>query len=277
MLVLLIEPYYETFLHSGVFGFRRGRSQIHAAAELYILTMYRQKDKTLLLLNIKKYSNQILSSSLKRIQVPLKFRKLTDFWISGNLFNYAYTGDIVSVNRSVSLSSKLGPLFMNILLNGIKDAAYSNPKHNKNFVDISNHCLSYVDDIAFIFKVDDLSTVLNNINKFLVSIGLLINKEKMQVLRFKKKKLHFNYLGFCFIYIPNSRLKLGGLVQKYRSLYDKKFSKEFGNLLVTISQEALSNIKIKIKKIIKTSYNLSVSQLIDKLNPILKGFSTYFN
>lgn len=77
-LLTLIEPYYDVLLHSEVFGFRRGRSQIHAAAELATLLRHGQRGKTIILVDIEKCFDNILPSKLKQIQVPAKFRELID-------------------------------------------------------------------------------------------------------------------------------------------------------------------------------------------------------
>lgn len=279
ILVLLIEPYYESFLHNEVFGFRRGRSQIHAVAELISRITQDQVDKTILLLDIQKGFPQILSNKLKQISVPLKFRNLINNWLHWDLFkikSFIRTFDTgIFQYRNI-----IGPLFLNILLNGLKEAAFLGlPKNlNRNFssVDIVNHCITFADNIALVFNVSFLNNVIFNIKRFLGSIGLELNKEKTRILRLKKKKIYFDYLGFRIYYISVPKLRLGSLIQNYKILHKKEI-KEPGKILVTISPISFINIKKYIKSVIKLSYNFSVSQLIDKLNFIIRGFGNYFN
>ena len=283
MLVLLIEPYYESILHDEVFGFRQGRLQMHAVADLTFLVTQGQRGKTVILLNIQKCFDQILTSKLKQIRVPSKFRKITDNWLQDDIFKCGSKEFIVSSERGVSQGSTIGPLFTNIILNNLKSAAFSDfPKklnRDKNLgkTNVSNHCLTYAGDVVIIFNVGKLSSILSNIANFLNSLGLEINKEKTKVIRLSKKKLHFDYLGFRFLYVPIKKLRLGSLVQQHSNLHAKKGSNEPGKMLMTVSPASLTSIKDKLKSIIRSSYNFSVPQLIDKLNPIIRRFGDYFN
>jgi retron-type reverse transcriptase len=76
ILILLIEPYYDNFLHPEIFGFRSGRLPIHAVAEVVGLLRSRQNEKILILLSIKKSDSNVLLQKLKQIVIPIKFERL---------------------------------------------------------------------------------------------------------------------------------------------------------------------------------------------------------
>lgn len=203
--------------------------------------------------------------------------------MQGDILDSKNKNFITSVEGGVPQGSTIGPLFINILLNDLKEAAFSGlpGEFNRNSklggTNVSNHCLSYADDIVFIYNVGVLENILENIKNFLKSLGLRLNERKTKIIKLCNKKLFFDHLGFRFLYVPIAKLKLGGLLQKQSQLAKKQGTKEPGKLLITIAPSALTAIKKKLKLTIRASYNLSVPQLIDKLNPIIRGFGNYFN
>lgn len=78
MLLNLIDPFYETVLDKDVYGWRKGRSQVHAAAQAYKYLYQGQSRKTLILLDIKNFFDNINHNYLLSIKVPSKFRVITN-------------------------------------------------------------------------------------------------------------------------------------------------------------------------------------------------------
>ena len=84
-------------------------------------------------------------------------------------------------------------------------------------------------------------------------------------------------MGFSFHYIPTKSLKIGTLIKSYDTLNTKLDTKELGKFMIYVSMSNLKEHKNKIKLLIRKNYNKSVPQLIDILNPIIKGFSNYYS
>lgn len=141
---------------------------------------------------------------------------------------------------------------------------------------VRNNCVVCGDDAVLIFNEGDYNTILQNVILFLKERSLELSLTKTKIFQFGEQSFNFDYLGFRFTYVPKTKLKLGSLVSRSDSLATKKANKNLGSILISISSKAMHNHKVKLKALIRSSYNLSVSQLIIKLNPIILGFSNYF-
>lgn len=148
-------------------------------------------------------------------------------------------------NKGVNLqSSIIGPLFSNLILNGIKGAAYTGfPKvYKHSFIDkefIYQDFIFFRENLIFIFNEGQTSILLKNITKFLQSRGLVISDRRFQVFKFETNRFKFNFLGFQFMYIPKNSLILNTLIRKYDFLKIKKIYNQLGYILITISKESL--------------------------------------
>jgi len=78
MMVNLVEPYYESKYYYDMYGFRRGRSQVQAVAQLYMYMSKGMATKNVIFLDIKGFFDNISHEFLKEIRVPSLFRNLTN-------------------------------------------------------------------------------------------------------------------------------------------------------------------------------------------------------
>lgn len=192
--------------------------------------------------------------------------------------------DTMSVG--VTQGSIIGLLFTNILLNDLPSFIFEiQPKAFQRTsactgYKVSNHCISYVDDLLIIFNTSNISEIMNKTREFLDKLGLTINMNKTFVKEFKDSdNFSMNYLGFRYTFIKPHMLHKGTLISKDEDIYieRKSSSPEIFKVLISVSDKAMRNHKDKLKRIIRNSYNTSAPQLIQNLNPIIMGFSNYFN
>ena len=282
-MILLIEPYYEALYHTEVYGFRPGRSTIQAVGLVYKYISTGQSKKILLKIDIKGCFDNKKTEALKNIWVPTKYRKITDIWLTSRIVD-SKDQVIDYTNSGVSQGSIIRPLFTNVLLNGLKDFVYQGfPKFFKRTsmnsgYQVSNHCITYADDIILIFNCGNLSYIKNKIEIYLSNLGLKLSEEKTKIFTFEGNDVFkFDYLGFTIYLIPIQKIKKGILIQKDKSLYTKRAGIEPFKVFIYPSNENMKKHKDTLKETIRASYNLSPPQLIEKLNPIIRGFSNYYN
>jgi RNA-directed DNA polymerase len=191
------------------------------------------------------------------------------------------------MTKGIPQGSIIGPLFTNILLNDIYSKVFEDQPKSFQRTDsssgykVSNHCISYADDLLFIFNTSKLDDILGKIVVYLDTLGLKglkINEQKTIMKELKNSdNFSMNYLGFKLTFIKPNTLYKGTLISKDDEFLRKTSSPEIFKVLISVSDKAMKNHKEKLKKIIRSNYNLSVPQLIQKLNPIIIGFSNYFN
>jgi len=284
MMVNLLDPFYDVKFHEDSYGFRKGRSQIHAAAQLHKYILSGMGRKTLLFLDIKSFFDEISHDFLKNIRVPKKFSRLVSVWINCKVFCSESRKYINPTQKGISQGAVFSPLFSNIVLLGFHEAAYKGlPKaflrvSSTKGYNITAKTIIYADDIVLIFNLNHYETIFSNVVNFLSERGLSLSKQKTKKFRMNTRSaFKFDYLGFVFYYISNKKLKYSNLLSRRKDVSRRKKSKEPGSFLITICKSNLTKHKLLIKRTIRLNYNLSVPQLIVKLNPIIIGFTNYFS
>jgi len=313
LFILILDPIIESHSDPNSFGFRKGRNQIMAIG---ILQKSLQSKPSKLKRNveppliwdadIKKCFDSINHEwLLKHIPVPRRYIGIFKSWLKAGYIEIN-SHRYYDTNEGISQGSIISPLLMNLTLNGMEAVveeskfiykkitkkvyiryreidgyrvavkAISKQDKKKEFKERSVACriIRYADDFIIICGSEILLDIIQSkIKAFLKIRGLEIHPNKSRKLTFNINN-PFNFLGYTFVYLfqtKHIRCKfLHSRVPEYRLEGRPR-------LFVYPSKEKLKTIKIKIKNILKTSHNLSVFNLISKLNPIIRGWVNYFS
>jgi RNA-directed DNA polymerase len=198
----------------------------------------------------------------------------------------------------VPQSGIISPLLMNITLNGmenlieeakleynnkIKKSAIRKRKDGSNQlsvkmkskikeefkeINISCNLIRYAVDFIIICGSPILLDILKRkVKEFLKIRGLEIHPNKSKTFYFKIN-VPFNFLGYTFVYL----IRTNNIRSKFLMRYIREYRLEGRpRLFVYPSTLKYDNIKLKIKNILRSNYNITVFQLISKLNPIIRG------
>jgi hypothetical protein len=138
------------------------------------------------------------------------------------------------------------------------------------------HVFAYADDITIVTNNSkEMDCLIKAVKDSLKLVGLEISDSKTQVMIYRSnERIKFNYFGFTFLYIPKNKVRIGGIITRdgYR---DERISmKGTGTHLIYPSRESYK--KIKIKETINELKHSTVIKVINKVNPIIRGWVGYF-
>ena len=141
-------------------------------------------------------------------------------------------------------------------------------------VEISSDFIRYADDFIIICGSPVLLDIIKRkVTEFLKIRGLEIHTNKSRTINFKINK-PFNFLGYTFVYLIRTN--------HIRSKFLMRFKREYRlegrpRLYVYPSTIKYDNLKLKIKRLLRSNYNTHVFQLISELNPIIRGWVNYYS
>jgi RNA-directed DNA polymerase len=168
-------------------------------------------------------------------------RKILQAWLKAG---YVEKGRLYPTKGGTPQGGIISPMLANVTLDGLESAIKSAvPRSSKVNV------IRYADDFVVTGESKEIlqEKVLPAIQKFLIPRGLNLSGEKTKITRIED--------GFDF---------LGQHLRKYG-----------GKCIITPSKGAVKAVLTKTRKIIKNHSEQTTGELIEKLNPIIKGWSNY--
>ena len=298
-LCLLLDPFYEAKYPEHMYGFRKGRNTHQAVGFLKaVLERSDTNNAGLILLDIEKCFDRISHQAiLDHFTVPYKWKSLLIRWLKAKTVN-ENNSIISSIDRGIVQGSVIGPLICNVIVtkalfetaaNSSKLALFKNFKATKSLYNestgkkyqrnIYRNIIVYADDIVITTtNSDEINDIFTAVSNSLLKFGLEISEEKSQIINYSKgKRIKFKYLGFSFVFIPTKHIRKGGLLTRYDDITERKFSKtQNGTYLVYPSSERFQDIKHKCKSIIKLLLKASLVEVLNKINPVVRGFANYY-
>ena len=266
-----LEPEWELIFEPNSYGFRPGRG-CHDAIEA-IFNQIRYQDKYILDADISKCFDKINHSKLlKKVNTFPKARRQLKAWLKANILD---NGETIFPIEGTPQGGIISPLLANIALHGmelkIKEYAATwkgQKKKNKHSLSL----IRYADDFVIIHKdLNVIKTCQKIIGEWLSEIGLKLNEEKTQIIHTLKelngKKPGLDFLGFNIRQYQTGKCHSG-----------KKPNKELLGFKTIIkpSKEAFQKHYGKIAEVIDNHKAASQRILIERLNPIITGWTNYY-
>eukprot|EP00803_Ostreobium_quekettii_P003911 evm.model.scf_8.2 EVM.evm.TU.scf_8.2 scf_8:27198-29912(-) len=299
---LLIDPYYEALYPADMYGFRKGRGSLQAVGALKRITeQARSISLGILSLDIIQCFDSIEHDViLHTLAYPDRFKFLIQRWLKPWI--RSDEGQIVSRQTcGVAQGSIIGPLICNVtlmnLLHGTgrtdklsndKPEIFSRLKQSRYVIidgvraqrHIRRHLIYYADDIIITTThPDELDLLFNTVGNMIARAGLKLSREKTNRIDLREseyKKLAFDYMGFKFVFVPSSKIRIGGILTRKDDITLRKKSSAPGTFLVYTSDKRFNEIKEKCFKAIKKLTRLDLISVISEVNSILRGHTYYF-
>ena len=274
-----LEPEWEARFEPNSYGFRPGRSCHDAISAIF--TAIRCKPKFVLDADIAKCFDKINHERLlEKLNTYPTLRKQIRAWLKAGVMD---RNELFPTSEGTPQGGVISPLLANIALHGMEErinkefpemshAGRETWFHKKGTKFMSPKLVRYADD--FVILHEDITVVQRSreiISEWLKDMGLELKPSKTRV----SHTLHehqgeapgFNFLGFNIKQWEVSKHHSG-----------KHLNKTLGfKTIIKPSTESIQNHYQKLSNIVDQNKTITQKGLIEKLNPIIRGWSQYFS
>ncbi|MBF5059112.1 hypothetical protein NEPTK9_000619 [Candidatus Neptunochlamydia vexilliferae] len=238
--LLALEPVAETIADINSYGFRPHRCCADAIEQCFKALAKKRSAQWILEGDIKSCFDLINHEWLKRN--ILLDRKILEQWLKAG---FLHKTKWYATNAGTPQGGVISPTLANLTLDGMEKLIKSITKQTDKA-----HLIRYADDFVV---TGSSKEVLENkikpaIESFLQERGLTLSAEKTHI---TKVQNGFDFLGFT--------------IRKYKE-----------KLLIKPSKKNVKIFLKKVRNIIKSSRGLSVHELLQKLNPVIRGWAQYY-
>ena len=246
-----LEPCWEAQFEGTSYGFRPGRSPHDAIGKIYRSITPNRKKKWVVDADIKGCFDNINHKHLLSTIGNFPGRRLISEWLKAG---YIDKNVFHSQNAGTPQGAIISPLLANIALHGMEEAL--GVKYNCNGESQGKRItIRYADDFVILCETkEDAELSKNEIKNFLKSRGLELSPEKTKIVHITEG---FDFLGF------NIRQ------------YKVKNTKTGYKLLIKPSKKFLQQTRNDIREIFLNHSGKRVSDLIGKINPVIRGKANY--
>ena len=252
---LVIEPIFEADFDESSYGFRPKRSASLAITE--IRDNLKSGNQTVYDADLSKYFDTIPHDKLvialkERISDP-RVIALIQQWLKVPIVEEdgKYTGG-KSNAKGTPQGGVISPLLANIYMN-LVDRIVNNPQGY--FAKRGIRMIRYADDFILIAKHINQETI-DKLHGYLERMELTINTEKSKMVKAREES--FDFLGFTFRYDQSIFSKQG----RFWNIFPKPKSEK--------------KIRTKLDTTLKKIGHYPPALVVDKLNPILRGWMNYY-
>ena len=266
---LALSPQWEASFEATSYGFRPGRSVLDAIESIFLGIS--KKPKWVLDADLSKCFDRINHEYLlQKCQTFPEMQKQIRVWLKAGILDgetYAFP------EMGTPQGGIISPLLANIALHGIRDSidTYINSKGgNRRANRQTTTFVRYADDFIVMHpELETLKELQNVIEEFLKPIGLEFNLQKTQI-RHTFLKSEYGSSGFSFLGFDIIQQKKW---VRMRAATTKRNTKQPFITLITPSKEGIKRHKKKLRDIIRSYRGASQERLIQKLNPIIRGYA----
>ena len=278
-----LEPYWEAQFEETSYGFRPGRSTHDAISRIH--TTINKKARYVLDADIAKCFDKINHDYLlSKVDCPYNIKRIIKQWLKcGVMDNGVFEGTKTGTPQGGVIS----PLLANIALHGmINDITtkfsrfkYRNGKTEHNYRPV---IVRYADDFVVLHREYEIILQCKElIAQWLEKVGLEIKPSKTRICHTlndikidgKTEKAGFDFLGFNIRSYPVGKHKSGSRGGNTGGRTREKIG--FITLTKPSKKEILAHHEA-IKEVIKANRNAPQSALINRLNPIIRGWCNYY-
>ena len=267
---IALEPEWEAKFEPNSYGFRPGRSCHDAIGAIFASISI--KAKYVLDADIAKCFDRINHNTLlDKINTYPSLRKQLKSWLKSGVME---VGNLSQTNEGTPQGGVISPLLANIALHGMEERIKQYAETLKGAKSINRQALSlirYADDFVIIHE--DINVILKSqeiITEWLSDIGLELKPSKTKLTHTLNK--YEGNVGFEFLGFHIQQRKVGD----YRAASNGKFKLGF-NTIITPSKPKIKAHLAKIAEVIDTHKTAPQAALISRLNPIIKGWSSYYS
>lgn len=266
---LALCPQWEAQFEASSYGFRPGRS-VQDAVEAVFLGIAK-KPKWVLDADISKCFDSINHQYLlDKCKTYPEMRKQIKAWLKAGILD---GGDFTFPEMGTPQGGIISPLLANIAMHGLRD------KLDKHINTLGGHrpnnrqALTYVryaDDFVIMYPDKEVLEQLKEVTeRFLKPIGLELHPIKTRIVHTLNatddSPPGFTFLGFDVIQ-KKKWIKM-------REAITKRPSSQTFVTLITPSKEGVKKHKLKIREVVQSYRGASQTRLIQKLNPIIRGWA----
>jgi RNA-directed DNA polymerase len=237
--LMALDPIAEHYADLNSYGFRKCRSTTDAMTACQRALCRRYSPEWILEGDIKACFDTISHDWLMK-WIPMNKKVLAQWLKAGFIDKEVF----YATNIGTPQGGIISPVLANMALDGLELQLRHQFKGRKVNV------IRYADDFIITGNSKELleNKIKPAVDKFLVRRGLALSKDKTHIVHISDG---FNFLGFNF----------------------RKFK---GRLCVKPAKDNIIGVHQKIKEIIKFSYTEVPEKMINRLNPIIRGWSNYY-
>ena len=264
LVLLALNPEWESRFEPHSFGFRPGKSAIDAVSYIVHTLLPRKGCRThpgwIFDADISKCFDNIDHDALLRKIEGNPFTEIVRKWLrSGAISQVGFE----LIKKGTPQGGVISPLLANIALDGLerqfgiytRTGNYIGPSHrsgqNKDIA-----LFRYADDFIILAPSKEIlvNYVIPKVKSFLLEIGLNLNEAKTHVVNLSEG---FKFLGFKF----QRFYRQNGSIRKFTYFP---------------SRERLDRFLIKLKDYIRLNWNVDIKDFIKGLNRRIRGFCNYY-
>jgi RNA-directed DNA polymerase len=244
---LALKVIAETLGDTNSYGFRNKRRCADAIEQIFNILCQKNSACWILEGDIKGFFDNIAYQWMLE-NIPMN-KRILKAWLK---CGFVDRGEMYPTDDGVPQGGIISPNIGNRVLDGLEKLVQGTSRfrrtNNINFV-------RYADDFIVTASSEEVlrDDIIPKINGFLEPRGVQLSEQKTKITHISE--------GFDF---------LGQTTRKHR-----RRDGNLGKIQITPSKSALREIKDKVKAICKSSGCLTQGELIDRLNPVIRGWANY--